>query len=322
MLTQTTNTEAIPKNEASNDIKLGPTNATSIKNRFRKNQKRQNDDSKTFVGETTEMNGQLFQSIEESKDATQYIKTLEVLKRYTFKQYTVDMSSLFQGDGPEMSEVKIPKKPTEKELIKNPSKGDIYQLKLKEYIKEERNLKVALKLIWAIIWGQCSTSFQTKLEKRKDMKDLKRDANVVKLLSYIQQACMNYEDRHHPCVILYQQFSAFHIYYQRKNLPIQNYLLIFQIIVENIERCGGEFGNDSAKLRYVLEREGQVNEEQYMKLSEEEKDTYLKMATDQYLAISFLFGGTRSKYGQLVSNLKNAYILGEDKYPKDLERMT
>ena len=145
MSTQTVNTEAIPKNESSNEIMLEPTNATSIKNRFKKNQKHQNDaafwDSKTFVGETTEMNGQLFQTVEESKDTTQYIKTPEALERYVFKQYTVDMSSLFQVDGPEIPEVEIPEKPTEKELIKNLSKDDIYQLKLKEYIKEERSLK-------------------------------------------------------------------------------------------------------------------------------------------------------------------------------------
>ena len=55
------------------------------------------------------MNGQLFQTIEESRDATQYIKTVEALERYAFKQYTVDLSSLFQPDGPETPEVEIPR---------------------------------------------------------------------------------------------------------------------------------------------------------------------------------------------------------------------
>ena len=51
-------------------------------------------DSKRFVGETSDMNGQIFQTIEESNDATQYIKTVEALERYAFKTYTVDLSSL------------------------------------------------------------------------------------------------------------------------------------------------------------------------------------------------------------------------------------
>ena len=130
---------------------------------------------------------------------------------------------------------------------------------------------------------------------------------------------MNYEDRHHPCVMLYQQFSAFHIFYQKESLPIQKYLQIFRIMLDNIERYGGDFGNDNAIVKYVLEREGEVTEEEFTGLSDGAKEVYLKMARDQYLAISFLLGGTRSKYGQLVADLQNSYILGEDKYPKDLE---
>ena len=227
MATEPTSTVgATAKDETSSDTNTVPTNTKSARNRLRRNQKRNSTpvDSKNFVGETTDMNAQLFQSVEESKDAMQYVKTLEALERYTFKTYTVDMSSLFQRDDPEIPEVEISRKPTEKELSKNLSKGDIYQLKLKEYIKEKRALNMALKSLWAVIWDQCSTLIRTKLEKRKDIKDLKKSGNVVELLKYIQQACMNYKDRHHPCVTLYQQFSRFHIFYQKKSLPIQRYL--------------------------------------------------------------------------------------------------
>ena len=107
-----------------------------------------------------------------------------------------------------MPVVDMPRKPIDVEVLINPTMRDIYQLQLKEYIKEERSLKVSLKSIWAVIWGQCSTSIRTKLEKRKDMKELKKNANVVELIKYIQQACVNYEDKHHPCVTLCQQFSS------------------------------------------------------------------------------------------------------------------
>ena len=40
---------------------------------------------------------------------------------------------------------------------------------------------------------------------------------------------------------------------------------------------------------------------------------------EQFLAISFLLGGTRSKYSQLVADLQNSYVLGVDQYPKDDE---
>ena len=88
-------------------------------------------------------------------------------------------------------------------------------------------------------------------------------------------------------------------------------------MVENIEQYGGDFGNYNAIMKYVLE--GEVTEEELTGLSDGAKEVYLKMARDQYLAISFLLGGTRSRYGQLVADLQNSYILGKDKYPKDLE---
>ena len=109
----------------------------------------------------------------------------------------------------------MPTKPTDDEVEDNPTLLDIYQLKLKEYIKKEKLLNVALKSICAVIWGQCSTSICTKLKKKKDIKELKRKANFVELLAYIQQACMNYKDKHHPCVTLCQQFSSFHLYYHK-----------------------------------------------------------------------------------------------------------
>ena len=56
---------------------------------FKRNNKRATKmsllDKKNFVGGTLDMNWQLFQTIEESKDATQYVKMVEALARYAFK---------------------------------------------------------------------------------------------------------------------------------------------------------------------------------------------------------------------------------------------
>ena len=122
---------------------------------------------KIFQGETKDMNSHLFQTIDESKDTTQYVKTVEALEHYAFKTYSVDLSSLFCRENPKLPTIELPVKPTEEEIDETPAKEDIYLLKLKEYIKEEKALKVALKSMWAVIWGQCSNSIRTKLEKKK-----------------------------------------------------------------------------------------------------------------------------------------------------------
>ena len=115
-------------------------------------------DPKNFSGEKLDMNGNLLHSIEESQDVMQYIKTIKVLERYVFKTYKVDLSFLLQQEKPEMLTIKIPRKPTEGEFDENPTLEDIYHLKLKEYIKDVKNLVVALKSFWSVVWRQFSNA--------------------------------------------------------------------------------------------------------------------------------------------------------------------
>ena len=81
-------------------------------------------DPENFSGKMTDVNGHLFQTIDESKDATQYVKTVEALECYAFKTYSVDLSSLFCRGNPELPVIKLP----EKTKDENPAKQDIYQL--------------------------------------------------------------------------------------------------------------------------------------------------------------------------------------------------
>ena len=87
---------------------------------------------------------------------------------------------------------------------------------------------------------------------------------------------MNYEEKHHFCVKQCQQFSELHFYYQKDGLQIQKYLQIFKIMVENIEHHGGEFGNSSAIISYVLEPKGLISEEDYKQMDNNLKKPYLK----------------------------------------------
>ena len=81
----------------------------------------------------------------------------------------------------------------------------------------------------------------------------------------------------------------------------------------------GEFGNHAAILQYLLDRDGLIHGNKFDDLKDKYKIMCKKKARDHYLAISFLMGGTRSKYGQLVADLQNLYIMGVDQYPQNIE---
>ena len=97
------------------------------------------------------MNWNMFQTIHESKDSMQYVKTLEALEHYAFKTYTLDLRSIFDCNLPEFPHIKIPVKCREDEANKNPTLLDIYQMKLKDNIKEEKNLDIASKSLWVVV---------------------------------------------------------------------------------------------------------------------------------------------------------------------------
>ena len=52
----------------------------------------------------------------------------------------------------------------------------------------------------------------------------------------------------------------------------------------------------------------------------DEKDALLKKGPEQFATFVFLKNSEQRKYGKLLSNLKEQYALGNDQYPKKLER--
>ena len=65
-----------------------------------------------FKGETEDLNGNVFETLEESRNPLQFKKTMEALQRYSSKTYSyVELDSLF--DDCEMPTLEKPVKPSE-----------------------------------------------------------------------------------------------------------------------------------------------------------------------------------------------------------------
>ena len=61
------------------------------------------------------------------------------------------------------------------------------------------------------------------------------------------------------------------------------------MIVENIDRYCGEFGNHPAVLKHVIEEDGVIHGQDFDALDNDIKLRYKKIAGDQFLATAFLF---------------------------------
>ena len=47
-----------------------------------------------------------------------------------------------------------------------------------------------------------------------------------------------------------------------------------------------------------------------------QRDTITKKAKDRYLAMCFILGADRTRYGRLIENMENSFLQGQDTYPK------
>ena len=143
-----------------------PADTASSNPEKRKKKKKQTVAKVKFKGETEAMNEFVFETAEEAKDPTLFVKTLEALECYSYKTYTSDLSSIFYQPVGELPTIDKPDKPP-----KDADEYDKeeYSIKIKAHHASIKTLQVEMKALWSVVWGQCSHSLVSKLMDETDM---------------------------------------------------------------------------------------------------------------------------------------------------------
>jgi len=268
-----------------------------------------NQTTASFKGETEGLNGNVFQTQTESKDPTQYKRTVEALERYCDKVYDVDMRSLF-GPNPTIPSVSRPKQP---EPDGDQVELDAYREEIKQFVKDRKAMERALRALFSVIWGQCSLNVITKLSSLDELEQWKETGACDELLMAVQQILMEFEHKKCVYVTLFKQLRYFYLNRQRDSQNLHRYFETFQVMTESIERYGGTFGDHDAYVREVMEQDGLDFNDDSMEESVREK--YFEKARKKFLAIAFLLGGKPDLYENLVVDLENDYLKGNDFFP-------
>jgi hypothetical protein len=92
------------------------------------------------------------------------------------------------------------------------------------------------------------------------------------------------------------------------------YLDRFQNCVDVLEHCGGAIGPDPALVEQILQRDGNTT----ATAATDELTAAKEGAIEEYLAMVFLLGADRNRYGKLVEDLENAFTQGNDNYPRSV----
>ena len=308
-----------PEQTASNDPP-----ATAKKKNKSKEKKSTSVSKPKFKGETSEMNGSIFETSEESKDPTQFVRTLEALERFSYKTYKTDLSSVFEQPTGTTPSIPRPTAP-------DPSTADAYDkeaftIKVKAHIAEEKQLLVDMKALWSVVWGQCSATLVSKLLDEEKVQTWKKQGDVVSLLQAIRLICMKYTVRTNPEVNLHKHIAFFYSYKQRDNDSIHKCFELFKLMADGIHNFGGNIGRHDLYIRRQMERKSLITQsstheeyaEAFSKLDAAKKDEVLKAAEAKSLAVAFLMGGKPNQYEDLILTLQNQYLLKNDLFPNSL----
>ena len=282
-----------------------------------------------FEGETPEMNGHVFQTFGESQDKRQFTKTMEALRRYVNKycKHAGDMNPIFELKDP----VLVPPidiTPTE-------AKDPLWMLRWTEntklFLRKEQSLADNMKIVHAVIWGQCSLSLQAKIKQEKDYIVKDKTNDCAWLLKQIKNAIYKFDAKRDIFYSIVEARATLEFVRQQKETD-EEFYDIFRSHVLAFEHFGGSIGIDDG-LMEALENKTDSNHpgpiptdasttvddlRAWITKNEAYKKSLRAECRERYLAMLFLKKASRDKYNGLWTSLKNNFSRGTNQYPRTL----
>lgn len=247
------------------------------------------------------MDGNVFQLPEESNDRMEFETTRAKLKEIASTTYVdsyAGTAPLFQDV---MGEPKMiaPTKPS-----KEADEDDkaLYLIDFKEYGKSTATMRKHLISLYTIIWGQVSTAMKTKIQSISEYEQRSRDHDCLWVLQQIQSIIMNYDHKKNAILSEAEALAEFYNRKQEHQETPEAYMKRLKTGSEVVKHCGGRIAgswqNVPSAVGHQTVREA--------------------VAHDHMMAMVYMKGLDKSRYGILITNLKNDYTLGTDNYPADL----
>ena len=263
-----------------------------------------------FKGNTDGMKGHVFQCHGENTDKQQFTKTVGVLEEYINKTLTYPQDVATICTDFELATIKQPERPTEKEYKEDMFVRLNYDGKMKKFMKREDQLESNVRAIYAVIWGQCSTMMQAKLESLDDYKEKRLECDCVWLLKEIRGITHRFEGTRNVFISLDDAWSRYYTSRQGQQQSLHEWRKTFQSLVEVLEHYGAAFG---AEAPYQEALRKKISSDSSPDLTPEELTKKVTSAAKKKsIAIGFLKRADRKRYGGLWSSLENDYTLGVD----------
>jgi hypothetical protein len=169
---------------------------------------------------------------------------------------------------------------------------------------------------YSIIYGQCSDVMRAKIESRPGFDTMESTSDSLCLLENIRTVMFQFQSQRYTPLALHEAKRRYNTFSQDRHMTCQQYYETFKNNVEVIEYCGGDIGQDPGLVDAELTTAGTDR----TKATVTQLKTAEAAAREHVLAIGFLYGSDRARYGKLLEDLENSYVQGNDNYPDTLQQ--
>ena len=263
-----------------------------------------------FDGATDELKGQVFDLVGARSDDL-FIKSKKALANYVGRTYQ------HSGDIRRAIEtLTLPIIPTPTAPVGDPIPplvAAIFGEQVKEYVKQNSRLHENIKRLWALVWGQCSDTIRTRLQSLENYEDMRAASDGLQLLIAIKDLMFNVQEQKYIPLSIHLAKRQFFLLSQGCN-TVGEYYEQFKNQKDVLSHIGAGIGDDEAIMKQVLRSQGiNINN-----ATDEEEESGELEGIQWYLALAFLMGSDRNRYGRLLEKLENDFTAGNDNYPKTL----
>jgi hypothetical protein len=257
-----------------------------------------------FQGNTEGMNSNVFQCHNETQDRQQFDKTIDALYEYINKElkFAGDVSTLCDTfDVIDLNTVQPDDLNKNKKSLFKKKK---LETEVERYLGRVNELDANLKHLFAVIYGQCSYSMQTKLLTSPKFETMKKKSDCGWLLKEIKGVTNQFETSCLIHVSLDVALQNYYNYYQGPSQSLHSFYKTFTSQLDVLDHYGADVGADRAFIEAAKTSlpEPDPSSNNYPTLLASYNASITDIAKKKAIAVSFLRRVSRQKYRQLCNH--------------------
>lgn len=193
----------------------------------------------------------------------------------------------------------------------------MHKRRIEAAAKRKECLEENMRKAYAVVIGQCNEYIVAKLKRSSDWLVIEGALDLVALLKLLKELMHQFEEHKYEILALHSLLRRFYSYRQGQYTSNEAFLERFKSNADVVDEHRGEIGLTTASIKARLLANGASLSNPWAANNEDLKKAKAE-ARKEYLAMAMLMAAEHHHCSQLIKELGNDYIKGQDNYPRTI----